>query len=587
MVFFLLLLSIYRFLLACILVVCPLCVKGDAQIENLDSCDIFAANSQMTIVQMQNSCSGNQSTGYLLFKNSSLPTLPDVFGAFPKLRSLEASSSNVIRIDNGTFTKAGNLQTVHLFNNTISRIYANTFSRTHTLEVLNLASNHISTIELHAFSGLSMLQNLDLSSNDLKAIDEGVFQPLAKLRTIRLTSNKIGIIDETVFHSNQDLRTIYLDKNEIIVISNNAFQLIRSPNILDLSDNQINGDDFLRHINKVKQVNLSNCNLTTLYIPNSATAVFASNNKITHLQTPVNAVVETLYLVNNSLSHLEDIYMLNLSMVEILDVSYNQITNIDFSKMTNFTSLRQLALVGNKIATLNITNIKKLLPKLKAFEVSTDSFNSSYTAELCIQLGSQEVYLMDGNRVIINAQYVSSMDKSIQRLIEHPDVMADGPGLQNGSKPINKPVSAPISAPANEPGNNGTNEKVTAFLNTELAKIRQKLFTVESLLNTTIANMSTENLANLTETLLRRHEDAMKLLDATQIHVNGKENIESDVRHIKSIVIFFIILLCGFAIFKVGIFVRRNYFSTVVIRNPLHTRSMSSDSFNPIFEDRL
>lgn len=543
--------------------------------ENLDSCDIFDANSQMSIVQMQTSCINNQSTGYLHFKSSWMPTLPDIFSAFPKLRSLDVSSSNVIRIDNGTFTKAGNLHTIHLFNNSLSKIDAYTFGRTHVLDMLNLASNHISTIKLHAFSGLAMLQNLDLSSNNLKVLDEGVFQPLAKLRNIRLTSNKIEIIDDAVFHSNQDLRMIYLDKNEILVISNKAFQLIRSPNILDLSDNRINGDDFLRNINKVKQVNLSNCNLTTLYIPSSATVVFANNNKITHLLTPTDAVVQTLYLVNNSLSHFEDIYTLNLSMVETLDVSYNQITDIDLSKMTNFTNLRQLALVGNKIATLNITNIRKFLPKLEAFEVSTELFNRSFTIELCKQLGDQQVYLMNGSRLIINAEFVSAMEKSIQQLIEHPDDMADSPAPPNGSTPVNTLE------------NNGNNEKVTTFLNTELAKIRQKLFSVESLLNTTIANISTDNLANLTETLLRRHEDAMKLLDATQKHVDSKENIESDVRHIKSIVIFFIILLCGFAIFKIGIFVRRNYFSSVVIRNPLHTRSMSSDSFNPIFEERL
>lgn len=90
--------------------------------------------------------------------------------AFPSatfLKDLFLNSSKIITIENGTFSFAFNLETLHL------------------------EKNYLKALAIDVFKNLTLLKNLDLSFNQLEDLDPRVFDPLKSLQVLNLANNKL------------------------------------------------------------------------------------------------------------------------------------------------------------------------------------------------------------------------------------------------------------------------------------------------------------------------------------------------------------------------------------------------------------
>lgn len=525
-----------RFLAICVLILCrpPAIILLIWMIHSnaaneivLDSCEIKSGNESMTVSEMQDQCGENKAIGYLMFSNVELRRMPDVFTAFPYLLSIVVPGANLSTITNTTFAKGQNLTNLQLFNNSLTSIDGFVFKRMHVLIELSLQMNRIQTLDEDAFSGLVALKTLELSSNDLRSLGEGVFDPLVKLQSIRLTDNRIEVIDGSTFAQNHDLRSIYLDRNRINTIHTLAFHNLKALRILELSQNFIAVPDFLRVTPNIRQLNICNATVTSIFISSSIRTIRAANNQITRVETESNATafnIEDLSLANNRLTQVE--VFAPLAKMVVLDLSDNNIVSMNFSKLANLTVLRQLILIGNKLAAFNASGIKETLPKLSFIELSINNWPKNISDSIIADFTEQGIYVMNENKSIVNSK-VSVLKANNWTYIINP------------TQPANAPMTdSPASGNSDEIGGKG-------------------------------------------------REEVIRLIQASQQQAEHNKSMQQEIRNLKVVIALFSIAFVAFALVKIAMVVRNRYFHQLIIGNPLRVRSRSNDSFNPIFEDHL
>jgi Leucine-rich repeat (LRR) protein len=212
-----------------------------------------------------------------------------------------------------------------------------------------LSANKIKKIVNGVFYELKNLTQLDLHLNDISQIEIYTFRDLESLKYLNLESNQISNLKKIQFNSNFEILllsfNLLTNLNEInslslkyLNVSNNRLQDINIkttflPNLeyLDLSQNRlisIKNESFL-NINKLKHLNLS-------------------HNKL-DLESEFNNIS----------------YFHGLSLLEILDLSFNEIKYLDSNLTFQYlNSLKYLNLSNNKLKTAFIFGYLSLLINL-------------------------------------------------------------------------------------------------------------------------------------------------------------------------------------------------------------------------------
>lgn len=209
------------------------------------------------------------------------------------------------------------------------------------LNQLYLHNNKIKEIVSDAFIGLIWLQFLDLSSNQITYLDKNVFKPLKKLNNLNLKVNQIRIIDANLFRYNM-IGSLDLSNNNLKSIPSEIFQMLEYLEVFSANNNPNISSIGTKYLDSLKELNIDNLSLTTLFIPSNVEIVSASNNQLSQI------VVEP----DNRLTY--------------LNLSGNCLT----SPLLNgtFNKLRDLFLVENPIQINDLSVVK-----LKTKYPSTDS----------------------------------------------------------------------------------------------------------------------------------------------------------------------------------------------------------------------
>jgi Leucine-rich repeat (LRR) protein len=201
-----------------------------------------------------------------------------------------------------------------LFDNNITFLEKDSFvSRGLTeMEILMAIFCQIGTIDLGAFNGLTMLKNLSLFNNEITEIIPGTFERMNNLQHLDLQHNKIEHLEVKVFSGLINLQIVYLAVNKLHYLHPDTFLGLPKLQSLYLSDNpglQTLTDRHFINSHSLKQLDISSCNVSSM-----SAETFA-----------------------------------NVSALETIDLSYNNLRNVDINILKALPQLTALYLQGNPL----------------------------------------------------------------------------------------------------------------------------------------------------------------------------------------------------------------------------------------------
>lgn len=286
---------------------------------------------------------------------------------FPNLESIELGGGYAYT-GFVNFSICPNLNRIHLFDTLITGVDLTGLSN---LTELRLENNDIETIDL---TGLTNLSILNLSKNRLSNLN---LNGLVNLTSIDCSSNKLTTLDLSNF---PDLLSVDCSDN-IQQISGGSIGI---SNILFTGSNSIT--TLICSFNTLTDLNISNLiNLTHLN---------CSSNQISDLQVSNFTNLETLICSGNSIANLDVENLVNLTILDFLgntissinvlpsinltylDCSYNAFSNIDVSSLSHLTTFRCNS--NPLLNTLNLSN----LSNLELLDCSGNNMSSLDTSNL-------------------------------------------------------------------------------------------------------------------------------------------------------------------------------------------------------------
>lgn len=188
------------------------------------------------------------------------------------------------------------------------------------------------------------LRTLKLTDSNLTSLDIIVKNPLFNLRTLDLSKNSLQYLNQSISNFTK-IEYFILKENSIIYIKDGFFIFGKSLNTLDLSHNNLNElscntFDGLKNLKRFKlkanYLTSEKDNLCAFKLFEKLELLDISFNfftKIPNLDEFVN-YLEYLNLKNNSISSKVD-YLIPLTNIKYLDVSYNRISSITLPKLRN------------------------------------------------------------------------------------------------------------------------------------------------------------------------------------------------------------------------------------------------------------
>lgn len=375
------------------------------------------------------------------FGYSNLTTIPkNVFEALPATYYLDFENCKIKSLHKWNFMNGESAQTLSLRSNEIQKLSSEVFATMNDLNELNLQNNLLNEFDSDSFKGLPRLTKLLLSTNKITHIPVGLFSPLAALKEIHLDDNHIEVINDDVFKFNAQLDSINFGKNKIKVFSKSIVRHLENPYQLDLSHNPI---EELNLIN-ADRLTLLHTKLTTLRITNNVYGVVARHNPITEIVFTDTMNLQKLDLSYNQISNITNItgnganiWYLNLShnpighinvksfskltslrelylsetnivgldfgsfpynggpygesMLNILDISYNNLKYFDIEILSYQTNLQSLYLDGNQLSELNYLNLKEYFSNLNEIGIANNNWNCTFLKTMVTHLHRKSI----------------------------------------------------------------------------------------------------------------------------------------------------------------------------------------------------
>ncbi|CAK1584858.1 unnamed protein product [Parnassius mnemosyne] len=364
------------------------------------------------------------------------------------LNKLYLSNNNISYIEKSSFDKMTFLNTLDLSDNFLFAIDKEVFSNTRYLQYVDLSRNKLKHISKELFRGknisffsiqnniiegelvtgmfigLSDISELDISNQYLTSIADYAFMGLDNLEILLLNDNKIKSLSNKSFRNLQNVKEINLSNNKLIKINFEKIDLLNL-GYLSLRNNLINDikqEDFNK-LTHLQVLDLSNNNISkierslfkelqqleTFKIFNNPPLTFLDSNTFDGLVLLPRLDISfcNLTLVkNNTFQNMRDLKYLNIShcsitelefdsflhtgRIEIIDLSYNKLSNFAVNA-TDLQTLRILSLNNNLLTQIS-SNLLKNFPNL--FKV-TFSHNRLHDIHNNAFLGHKSLHHID------------------------------------------------------------------------------------------------------------------------------------------------------------------------------------------------
>lgn len=287
-----------------------------------------------------------------LFNNGLLVVKNMTFSNMTRLRRLNLEVNCIEQIEELAFAGLASLETLNMTKNNISNLKSNRFSHLTNLSHLDLSRNQMKTLERGAFNGLDRrLSFLNMSFNNLEFIQVSHFENLAALEILDLSRNKISSIEPGSFNATLSLLHLSLENNCLFYINPIIFARLGRLEILNLGYNVITGikDSTFQHVQ------------------NSLKSLFLNNNYLTSLRDrkqPLFSKLQRLDLSSNQIYEIDFEFFRGMNSLEHLDLSRVnrsvRVYNSNESILSNLTTLKLAYCSGEFILNFNLSSLKYL-----------------------------------------------------------------------------------------------------------------------------------------------------------------------------------------------------------------------------------
>lgn len=367
-------------------------VEANAFFNLSDILDIALPGNKLRIIR-KDTFNNLPVQGIYLDNNEISNIHPDAFSKLPHLRDLYLQGNQLKNIYANWFLESTNsLRTLDLSDNIITYIESKTFSLL-PVNYIFLKNNSISRIDAEAFDQLENLFELDLSYNKLKKIQPGWFHK-STIDYLDISNNQVTTIETNAFIS-LPVTHIFLQNNNIANINTQAFSNLQRLNLLNISGNRLQRLDltwFVNSTTKLRDLFLDNNQIETIE-PHSLS------------QFPKLMV---LNLTNNRIQLISENAFGSSSLVNILDVSKNNLTDIKFvftlKHLTNLYMKDNGVMFLDKDAFTAAKNLKYVY--LDQNPIKCSCFNEMLTLETNFYFaGSQDPFCVASIEPNCTSQY--------------------------------------------------------------------------------------------------------------------------------------------------------------------------------------
>ena len=245
---------------------------------------------------------------YLDLQWSNLTKLTSkVFRGMVLLQNLSLAQNHLRHIPRGLFQDLCRLRRLSLTGNSLGKLSTDVFRYQTNLEHMDLSYCHLRHVSFGLLFGLWNLRHLDLRGNRIISLEMQAFMDLYSLDTLLLTHNPITSLESRVFVGLVNLRQLRIEESHLEYIAFDVFHDTHNLRLLDLGDNRLRDLAF-----------------GTFFIPR----------------------LEQLSLDGNRLTVMPA-ELRYLAYLQRLDLSYNQLTQVDLCTLEKMSNLRHLNLREN------------------------------------------------------------------------------------------------------------------------------------------------------------------------------------------------------------------------------------------------
>ncbi|XP_034948193.1 protein artichoke-like [Chelonus insularis] len=326
--------------------------------------------------------SKNKNLIKLLLGNNLLRSLPGIlFLGLESLREVKLDGNRFQDIPYEVFINATSIEFLSLANNVVLHVDVSRLSGLTNLRELDLRGNFIMSLSGFAAANFSKLLSIDLSYNHLTALPANFFAHATQLRKVELAGNKFRQIPSVALSAQNipSLGWLNMTANPLTRIhefsSEARYPSLQEIHISGTNLTIVTSQDFeafpaLLHL-------FMGRNLISRISPSA----FRGLPKLLTLDLSANALelvpqermkglehLKLLNLTHNRLKELED-FPMDLKSLQILDLSYNQISTIGKNTFQYLGNLAELHLYDNKISSISPDAFKPL-KKLRILDLS-------------------------------------------------------------------------------------------------------------------------------------------------------------------------------------------------------------------------
>uniref|UniRef100_A0A087XZ43 TIR domain-containing protein n=1 Tax=Poecilia formosa TaxID=48698 RepID=A0A087XZ43_POEFO len=330
----------------------------------------------------------------------------DDFSNTTGLKELYLNINHITKLERCITENLVNLKVLDMSNNKLKEFGDSFKISLQKLEALDISHNPISS---KFFLPLPNLQHLDLSMSKLRSLDFLVQANLSALRYLNLTDNEISVINETVFQSLPSLRFLALDNNPFSFCPRRAGKsgrliIIKQSNKIKVLLDEIDLLEIILNMTSLTFPLVLNISLHYFVYSKINGGDFSGMSKLRILDLTSNQIaqvdegsfidlmfLQTLCMGNNKLNVLMSNMFQGLSNLTVLFLNNNGIQVIHATAFQFLTSLQTLDLGNNRLRQLtcedfeNTTQLRELY--LKRNRISQ--------VDYCVFLNLESLKLLD------------------------------------------------------------------------------------------------------------------------------------------------------------------------------------------------
>lgn len=311
---------------------------------------------------------------------------------YPSLKTLSLACNNLEKLESNTFQDSKWIESLNLANNNLHIGYQETsyaFKKLPGLRSLDLSENKLDDeMAASLLQNLTSLEYLNLSGNLLQRLDETSFSDLHQLKELDLQRNILFEID-SAFDSNPKLQRLSLAFNYLLCLTDfHMTQLV----VLNVSHNFIEWFISRQDLNdtfQLETLDLSNNKLLFFpFLPSQSHLrnLYLSHNSVRfyeHLADNATSPNSTMtvefynlkrYMSNVTAQLWDDSLHGDISSLEILDLSGNQVQYFPQGFIRKMPALCRLRMCMNCLETLNLTS-EHFSDSLYELDVSNNRLN--------------------------------------------------------------------------------------------------------------------------------------------------------------------------------------------------------------------